>query len=203
MNWLANLMAIALSWPTPNTPTGYEREPEADYRERVEVIVRAIAEVTADPDEAAALLTLSRDESTFDRWIHAGLTHPDPAKHQDHGRARCVLQIHRSRLVPEWEDLAGTDFESTVRCMRAGLRLLRGAAGFCKASLHTRAGMERALSLYATGKSCKPIELARVRSARWGQVRSAMHVRRTPARSPAKVQVPKPVRAHPKLAEAA
>jgi hypothetical protein len=182
MNLLPSLLAIALSWPVPTPPAGYERESDEAYRERVTVIVRAIAAVTDDPYEAAALLVLSRDESTFDPWIHAGLAHPDPRKHQDHGRARCVLQIHRSRLVPEWAELAGTDFDSTVRCMKAGLRLLRGAAGYCKASLHTRPGVTRALSLYATGRSCLPITLAKERSERWSLVVDEINRRQRPAR---------------------
>jgi hypothetical protein len=142
MNPLAKLLAIALAWPFPSPPSGYERESEPEYKDRVTTIVNAITTATSDPDEAAALLVLSRDESTFDRWIHAGLKHPDPNKHQDHGRARCVLQIHRSRLVPEWDELAGTDLESTVKCMRAGLRRLLSS----ELALTRRAGA-RALAL--------------------------------------------------------
>lgn len=172
MTLFSLLLAVALALPCPVTPVGYEPEARDAYAARVDTITRAIVFVAAgDVDIAVLLLVVSREESTFDRWIHAGLVHPDPTKHQDHGRARCVLQIHPSKLVPDWDRLAGTDFESTVRCMQAGLRILRSSARYCNVDLHSRDGLERAISLYATGKSCKPISLARERAAVWERYR--------------------------------
>lgn len=169
----ASLLAVALALAAPATPKGYDPpETPDEYRARIGVIMSAISAVTSRPGEQVALFVVARGESDFDWWVHAGLTHPDKRKHQDHGKARCILQIHASRLVPEWQELAGTDLEATKRCMRAGLRLLRSAAAYCHADLETGQGVSRAFALYGSGKTCTPTRKSTERAGYWASYRA-------------------------------
>ncbi len=120
------ILAIALSLPRPSSPAGIEPETDAAYEDRLTIIADAIAEHSKTREDAAAVLTLWYFESRFDRLIHAGLPHP--IWNQDRGRARCGTQLHRSRLVPEWDAIAGIGTVETANCVRATLRVLRSAS---------------------------------------------------------------------------
>jgi hypothetical protein len=71
----------------------------------------------------------------LDYYVHAGLE--SPIGHQDHGKARCLGQIHTwpgNPHLPTQADhqaLAGLDRAATTRCAETMLRYLWGHARRC------------------------------------------------------------------------
>ena len=91
---------------------------------------------------------------------------------QDHGRARCMGQLHRTSLVAEWLTVAGTDIDATVRCARATLRVLDSAAWRCgKGHGFTSVAMAWIYAGYASGLSCTATRESERRAHRWIAVR--------------------------------
>lgn len=174
MNLTAAILAAALALPPPVTPGGHEPEPRPAYEARIGTIAQAISDVSRTREEAATLLVIMYDESRFDRFIHAGERHPIWT--QDHGRARCLAQLHATGQVPEWATLAGTDLDSTRRCAGAAIRVLRSAAHVCTSGKMTAtADMARVFEAYAnSGVQCSPSKRSAERAARWERLRTRL-----------------------------
>lgn len=126
-----------------------------------------VAEVYRDPWTRRAWVAalLAKGEAESGNWakaVHSG------ARTGDGGRARCVGQVHSSKLLPRaaWLATTGTSREATRRCWRAVLRYLRGAMGHCRGGLNVD-GFARAYALYGTGDSCEPTSWSRRRAQRW------------------------------------
>lgn len=82
------------------------------------------------------------------------------------------MQIQMSRLVPqeEWEQLAGTDMESTRRCAAAGARVWVAQARRCGVWYGRRAdrvAVEQASAAYGTGGQCVPGKRDRELGEQW------------------------------------
>lgn len=162
----AALFAIVSSWPQPVSPPDVPPETPAAYQERLETIVGASTQAAREfrgwtlEVRAAGIVTVWSADNGLDPYIHAGIPHPDPARHEDHGKARCLGSIHRNAWFTEaeWHALAGTSYAATLRCARATLRLLRSQWWICgkgRGDLETE--MAWALQQYATGaKQCEP-----------------------------------------------
>lgn len=174
----AAVVAIALRAPVP-----YERHPEpADERAaRVTMIgvsaVEAALSDEGDPwpwDRAslalAALDVTWHESQRWIRWVHAA-----PWVRDVRGtRATCLGQLHPTPWVPiaEWRTLAGTDADSTRRCMAAVVRVLSRHAARCRVGDEpTEYEVGRVIAAYGTGKGC-PRAVPRWAAGRawiWGQ----------------------------------
>ena len=161
---VASILVAALSLSSPHG-TGESAE---DYVVRLDTIARAIVAESDSTDEALAVLVLWHSESKFDPLIHAG--EPHPLWHQDHGRARCGLQVHRSRLIPDWDAITGTHLAATRRCVAAGLRVLRHGLTVCGRGYVGRERMARGFQAYASGHCGAPSAESLRRSAEWARV---------------------------------
>lgn len=168
-------IAVALTFHQPVTPKGFEPEAADDFRTREVTIGMAAGAVTKSPEELAALYAVIDAESSFDRWVHAGLVHPDRRLHQDHFKARCLVQAHANkRYAPDLEALGGVDLEATTRCLTAGIRMLRSAAFMCThGSMLTVEDMERVFAGYAnSGVNCMPTKGSKLRAKNWVSIRA-------------------------------
>src|SRR5262245_35429479 len=104
----ALLLSATLSLPAPWHPKGQAAETREEYEARVATIAEAVAvEARAArgwswsaTDLAFAVMTVMYNESRFALSVHNG------ERLGDHGRARCLAQIHTSGLVPKDEWLA-------------------------------------------------------------------------------------------------
>lgn len=180
----AEILEWALAYP--HARTGPLAPPEAgDEREaRLRGIARAALQVAQKPTSrewrgvseggvrpqrrdmrrAYALLVLTAGESgAWDPRVHAGLDHP--VWHQDHGRARCLGQLHQNRrLTPErWSALAGLDEEATERCLSETLRLLDFAVRYCRVT-YDEPGLALAYAAYGNGGRCVATQESRRRA---------------------------------------
>lgn len=169
------LFAEAMKLPHTTAPG----ETHDDYTNRIRNITgRAAEEATPYADgrgwtstELAALeVIVWNGESLFDARIHAG--EPHPTWTQDHGLARCGMQIHAGGLVPEteWQKLAGTDEDSTRMCAKYGARVLVAMARQCGVWNGVRADRNRVaktLAAYASGGNCMPGDRDWQRADRW------------------------------------
>lgn len=138
---LASLLAFALA----TEPVHYGATPpetQEQRAQRLELIASVDVEVAHsdlagfDPrDSAALLLAIQIHESKLDYYVHAGLD--SPIGHQDHGKARCLGQIHTwpgNPHLPTAQDhraLAGLDRAATTRCASTMLKYLWGHARRC------------------------------------------------------------------------
>ncbi len=168
------LWAVLMQWGPAET---HPDETRAQYRNRVATIVleaqAVVWERYEDPDTRiawlATLLALGYEESGAFHWkVHAGIGDGIG----DGERARCLGQVHASRLLPRdaWRATTGTDPESTRRCWAAVLRYMRGARGQCGGDQMTLATMSRAFALYGTGNSCEPTKWSVARARRWAKL---------------------------------
>jgi len=170
----ALLLSLVLGWQPPATPRGHAPEPRPVYESRIATQVDAAWSVTHDPRKLAALFVVDRQEGGMDPWVHAGLVHPNPHFHQDHGRARCPLQIRENKHIGHdgWLGLAGHDFEATRRCFAEGLRLLNSAAWLCTGGqMLTRDDMARVFAAYGRGHGCTPTAWSMARANMWDGLR--------------------------------
>lgn len=188
------LFAFAMAFPSPAYGPSHP-ETDDDRRERVGMIAEVDAEVAsagvsqfAATDAAALLLAIQLHESALDYYVHAGLE--SPIGHQDHGKARCLGQIHTwpgNPHLPTKADhaaLAGLDREATTRCATTMLRYLWGHARRCirrsvpatsrwDAPL-TDAEVATIAAAYGTGY-CTPVKASnRVRARTFRRIRAAM-----------------------------
>jgi hypothetical protein len=181
------LLAEALRLGAATSPG----ETPDEQRARLGTIAGAIATAARDAADgqgwtaselAGWVLVLWKEESQFDLRVHAGIPHP--VWSSDEGRAACMGQIHKSRIVPpeEWAVLSGTSEERTLQCARATLRVCIAQAKQCGVYLRRQAsklGVAETFAAYGSGGKCKPDERAWFRAERWAKVMSSR-----PDRSP-------------------
>ena len=174
----APLLAILLAWPQSLTPEGLPLETQAAREERYETIAGASTQAARDgkgwtlPVRVAGIITVWQTDNNLDPFIHAGVPHPDPRRHEDHGKARCLGSVHRNDwfTFEQWRALAGTSYSATLRCARATLRLLRSQWWICgkdRGDLETQ--LAWTLQQYATGaKECaEPCQESKDRARFW------------------------------------
>lgn len=183
------LLATMLTLPPPWTQPGAE-EPAEERRARLQTIAEAIAIETARRPEgwrwermdlAALLLATTYEEGH--RWsadVHSG------RRTGDRGRARCLAQVHVSRLVSraEWLASTGTDLEATRLCMRLATRVL-AAAGKCVSPGRALDAVQvaRIVAAYGSGRDCNPKRpFARSRARLWTRLVGALAPALRPAR---------------------
>jgi hypothetical protein len=167
-----SLFILATHLPIAVTPKGLTPETPESRASRLDTLALAIDDVTKTPEEAAAVLETMYGESKLDAIIHAGGKHP--VWTQDHGRARCLSQLHKSGQVPEWATLAGIDFDATKRCAAATIRVLRSSAWKCHTNISTAAAsdMARVFAEYAVGSgNCRPTKQSAERAGAWDRMR--------------------------------
>jgi hypothetical protein len=110
---------------------------------------------------AAALARIGWFESRYASHVHAGRCrrYECDATKLKNGRiifrATSTWQLQSSRLVPmaEWRTLAGTAQEPTSRAAWAAARVL--AASYTRCAMPGQDGLVGAVSLYATGRTCR------------------------------------------------
>lgn len=167
------LLAAIVQWIPPWYPPGENPETLEDYRARLDVIAEAVAlEVPKVPwylgDEAmaAAVLTIWYGETRFAHEVHAlGQSRWG----QDVGKAKCLGQIHHSRIVPkaEWERLEGATLSATRRCANATMRMVRAMAYQCKTRQLQPSAFAHIFAAYGSGRGCAVSEEAQSRGRRW------------------------------------
>lgn len=177
MTIYAAALALITAWAPAATPPDEPPETVGERAVRLEAVAHGVADAAhADPwllsgsVAAAGVLTVWAAETHFDPYIHAGIPHPDPALHEDHGRARCLGSIHRSArmTLEEWRGLAGTSREATTRCALATLRALRSSFWICARGESVNVDtLARTLEQYATGHSCEAGAESRRRAQAW------------------------------------
>ncbi len=171
------LLAAALKFAPPWYPPGQNPESFDQYRARLDTIAEAIAvesEVASNwglgrRALAAATMTVWYGETRFAYEVHAlGKSRWT----QDLGKARCMGQIHVSRIVPrqEWELMVGADLQATRLCARATMRVLAAQAGYCRAQSASEASMARVFAAYGTGRGCALTPQAKKRAVRWALI---------------------------------
>jgi hypothetical protein len=153
-------------------------EAETAYAARLDTIGASVATVAENArslgwrgrpvDLAAALLVLVDEESRFDERIHAGTKHP--VWTGDKGKSACLLQVQRTRLVQNWEALAGTGEDSTVLCLTAGARMFTAQFAACAHGPITESKMAEAFSAYGAGHCGPASALGKARAAKWMRV---------------------------------
>ena len=170
------LTLIALRAPPPWVPAR-QAESQGDRYERLNTIARAIALEAAHPPpewrwgprELAALLLATTYEEGW-RWrrdVHDGtLT-------GDHGRARCLAQLHRHPTwMPKelWLASTGTDLRSTRICVAGAARVLAHYASECvsewRAEHDIEGSFSRVVAGYGTGQGCTPRKWSNDRARR-------------------------------------
>ena len=172
------LTAELLKIPGSHVP-GETRE---EYRARVGEVATAMVEESRTlangsgwslTELAAAGAIIWHGETLFDRRVHAGEQHP--LWNQDHGLARCGMQLHSSGIVPQdvWERLVGLGTDQTHLCAQYGLRVLIAQAKQCGVFNGQRADRRRVamtFASYASGGKCKPTDREWERADRWLKV---------------------------------
>jgi hypothetical protein len=172
------LLSASLTLPHPWHPPGQAPETDAEYAARVATIAEAVAIEAQEARGAGlgasnlafAVMTIMYNESRFALSVHNGDTLGD------RGRARCLAQIHTSRLVPreEWMGLTGVDLESTRRCARAAMRLL--GAQYRRCGLHkevvSKVALAKAFAAYGSGNSCEVTTSSLRRADDWEELKA-------------------------------
>jgi hypothetical protein len=180
---LKELFLIAiLQWAPAWHPPGQNPETSEQYQARLQTIVDAVtieAEALSDArmstrELTAATLTVWYGETRFALGIHA---RGESRFSQDVGKARCLGQVHVSGLVsrPEWDNLVGADLESTRRCARATLRVLKAMARYCEMYNPSLQGLARVFGAYGSGQGCRATEQSQQRARRWQQLMLSTH----------------------------
>lgn len=155
------LRAFTAPWqvaPTTETPEQLDaRLDRIHFAVAAEAAAFARSTLLTPEQLAAATLVIWHGESRFGPIVHAGGVNEWGS---DRGKARCLGQLHSSRLLPraEWEQLGGTDTAATRRCARATMRVFNSMLWLCEGDL------TGAFSAYATGRGCAHIELGRARA---------------------------------------
>lgn len=171
------LLAAATSFAPPWYPPGKNPESAEQYRARLDTIAEAIAIESEAATNwglgrralAAAALTIWYGETRFSYEVHAlGKSRWT----QDWGKARCLGQIHVSRLVPreEWDKLVGSDLHATRLCARATMRVLAAQAAYCRVTSAGESGLARVFAAYGSGRGCAVTPQAKRRAARWSRL---------------------------------
>lgn len=152
-------------------------ETVGEFQIREETIAEADAEIAEEVAQpwgvtivAAGVAVVFHSESRFDWYIHAGVPHPDPSHHEDHGLARCMGSLHANKLLShdEWLGLAGTSLEATTRCALRTALALRSSHWVCAHDLPpSEYAMALTLEHYARGHCAEPGTESWKRAARW------------------------------------
>ncbi len=84
--------------------------------------------------------------------------------------------MHKSRLVPDWEDIGGIDEEATRRSAEDAVRVLRSAVWMCaKGGLHSEGDAARVIANFGSGSgSCTPTVESTKRARMWASVRDRL-----------------------------
>lgn len=157
MTWTARLLAAVLALPAPWA------SPDTGRPERLAMVVDVAVEVTADGTgwagwshrQRAALLVakLAAESGNFRLSVHDG------TKRSDHGESICLGQIRYGHWLPmtrpEWLALAGTDRDSTRRCLAEAWRQLGLHRRLC-GGVPSIPSVQRVYSSYGTGQGCSP-----------------------------------------------
>jgi hypothetical protein len=122
---------------------------------------------------SASAAVIWHGETMFDKRVHSGEGHP--IWHQDHGRARCGMQLHMSGIVPQevWEKLVGLGKDETYLCAQYGLRVVTAQAKQCGVYYGQRADRSRVakmLASYGSGGKCVPTDSSWKRADRWVKI---------------------------------
>jgi hypothetical protein len=168
------LLAAIVRWQAPWYPPGENPEDAEDYRARLAVLTEAVAMEAAEHKTAAldrralaaATLTVWYGETRFAYEVHALGT---SRWNQDIGKARCLGQLHKSKLVPvdEWDQLVGDDLDSTRRCARATMRVLIAMSRYCSIGRADESTMATVFGAYGTGRGCELTTKSKSRARRW------------------------------------
>ena len=164
-----------LKFPKSRSP-GETREEIETRVEEVAVALVQEARQFADgkgwslTELAAAAGVIWQGETLFDRRVQAGEEHP--IWNQDHGLARCGMQLHVSGIVPQdvWEKLVGSGKDSVHLCAQYGLRVVIAQAKQCGVYIGQRADRRRVawmLASYASGGKCAPGDREWTRADLW------------------------------------
>jgi hypothetical protein len=143
-------------------------ETRQEYVDRAGQIATALAEEATpfangsgwtSTELAAAGAVIWYSETLLDKRIQAGEQHP--VWNQDHGLARCGMQLHSSGIVPQdvWARLVGQGADSTHLCAQYGLRVIVAQARQCGVFSGVRADRNRVaktFASYASGGKCVP-----------------------------------------------
>ncbi len=134
-------------------PSPAWNETDDAYKARVEeVIAPAITEASKGSRRLALALAVTFwGESRFAPLVHSG-------DHRgDGGLAICMGQIRKFEPIEDWEKLAGTDYDATLRCARRSAQIMIRGWYHCN-SRDPKAGYPQAMVLYGTGRTCKAEE---------------------------------------------
>lgn len=151
-----------------------QSETPAELRYRAGTIRDAVYRTAKHPSERAAILVIWEGETRFALNVHAGGLGKWGS---DNGRAKCLGQIHSSRLTPkhEWEKLGGVDLAATERCAEATLKLLKAKMRYCvEAVVWNRETVAISFQAYATGRCEAPGAMSLKRARSWLQLRAAL-----------------------------
>lgn len=173
--WLA---AELLKLPKSRAPGETKEEFEARVQE-VSVALVQESRQFADgkgwslTELAAAAGVIWQAETLFDRRIQVGQEHP--VWNQDHGLARCGMQLHVSGIVPQdvWEKLVGEGKDAVHLCAQYGLRVVIAQAKQCGVYFGQRADRRRVawmFASYGTGGNCTPRDSSWSRADRWVRI---------------------------------
>lgn len=167
------LLGAILQWSPPWYPPGENPETPVQYEARLATIAEAVAlEAEAmpwrlgSPALAAATLTIWYGESRFTYDVHVlGRSRWG----QDLGQARCMGQVHATKLVPseEWGRLVGGHLSATRRCARATMRVLTAMARMCSINSLDPEQIAVMFGAYGSGKGCRASQQSRSRALRW------------------------------------
>jgi hypothetical protein len=189
------LLAAMLQW----TPAWYapKRNPETpeQYHSRLTMISQIVAEeaeaVAADVPIwqfstgeivkwplgaralAAATLVIWYGETKFAYELHAK---GKSRWGQDVGKAHCMGQLHRSKLIPkdEWEKTVGATKEATRSCARATMRVLAVHTQRCGADKPTASQFSHVFFAYGSGKGCGENRQSQNRGSRLVQLLNSL-----------------------------
>ncbi len=149
---LSSLILAAILHLMPAPSPAWDETP-SQYQARAQLIAEAIASASdGKRQRAMAIVVVFWGESRFSPLIHAGV------RRGDHGKSLCLGQHKQlTRTEEQWEALAGVTLEATTRCARATGDALVKAWHYCK-SLDGRSGYAEAMTLYGSGRTCRPEE---------------------------------------------
>ena len=122
---------------------------------------------------AAAGGVIWHGETLFDRRVQSGEGHP--VWNQDHGLARCGMQLHVSGIVPQevWDKVVGDGKDALHLCAQYGLRVVIAQARQCGVYYGQRADRNRVaqtFASYASGGKCKPTDRDWQRADQWVRI---------------------------------
>jgi hypothetical protein len=167
------LFAMALESAVPVPPPGIAAELPSERAARLQTWALAVDSVSGgDRAAAAAIYVIHGAESGLSRWVHDGTRKGDCTPGRG-CRATCLGSIHP--WAPDWESLAGTDLDSTVRCARRTLQAFRSGLFMCASGVTKRElRIALALEFYGRGHCGTPSRESMRRARRWVTVEARL-----------------------------